>query len=154
MARVERSTRRSVERSYIGPPLYAAKVADAMRVGVITCSRETSLADVAKMMVGYDVHSVVVSEAGDDRGAWGIVTSLDLARAADELDSLTAGDVASTELITIASNQPLEAAAELMAEHRVTHLVVLQPDTPQPVGVISARGVAAAVAYGGSGAEG
>jgi CBS domain-containing protein len=152
MAHVEPSTRRSAERTYLGPPLYAAKVADAMRVGVITCRRETTLADIAKMMVGYDVHSVVVSEVGGDRGLWGIVTSLDLARAADELGSLTAGDVASTELITIASNQPLDAAAELMAKHGVTHLVVVQPETTQPVGVISARGVAAAVAYGRSGA--
>jgi CBS domain-containing protein len=152
MAQVEPSRRRSVERSYIGPPLYAAKVADAMRVGVITCGRETSLADVAKMMVGYDVHSVVVSEVGGGRGLWGIVTSLDLAGAAEELDSLTAGDVASTELITIASNQPLDVAAELMTKHAVAHLVVVQPDTTQPVGMISARGLAAAVAHGRSGA--
>jgi CBS domain-containing protein len=125
-----------------------------MRVGVITCRRETTLADVAKMMVGYDVHAVVVSEVGGDRGLWGIVTSLDLARAAGELGSLTAGDVASTELTTIASNQPLEAAAELMAEHGVTHLVVVQPETNQPVGVISARGLAASLAGGRSGSSG
>jgi CBS domain-containing protein len=85
---------------------------------------------------------------------WGIVTSLDLARAAGELGSLTAGDVASTELTTIASNQPLEAAAELMAEHGVTHLVVVQPETNQPVGVISARGLAASLAGGRSGSSG
>ena len=144
------STGRSVSGSYVGPPLGDAKVGDAMRVGVITCRRETTLADVARMMVGYDVHSVVVSEVQGDRSPWGIVTSLDLARAADELGSLTAGDVASTELLTIASDQPLEAAAELMSEHRVTHLVVVQPDTNQPVGVISARGLAAAVAHGRS----
>jgi CBS domain-containing protein len=148
------STPRSVPRRYVGPPLEAAKVGDAMRVGVITCRRETTLADVAKMMVGYDVHAVVVSEVGGDRGLWGIVTSLDLARAAGELGSLTAGDVASTELTTIASNQPLEAAAELMAEHGVTHLVVVQPETNQPVGVISARGLAASLAGGRSGSSG
>jgi CBS domain-containing protein len=147
------SAQRSIERTYSGPPLGDAKVGDAMRVGVITCRRETTLADVAKMMVGYDVHSVVVSEVRGDRSPWGIVTSLDLARAADELGSLTAGDVASTELITIASDQPLEAAAELMAEHGVTHLVVVQPETSQPVGVISARGLAAALAHGRSDAS-
>jgi len=37
-----------------------------------------------------------------------------------------------------------------MANHGVTHLIVLQPDSDDPVGVISARGVAAAIAYGHS----
>ena len=70
-----------VERSYIGPAFEDAKVHDAMRVGVITCRPETKLADVARMMEGYDVHSVVVSDLGGESGAWGIVTSLDLTRA-------------------------------------------------------------------------
>jgi CBS domain-containing protein len=37
-----------------------------------------------------------------------------------------------------------------MAEHGVTHLIVVQPDTGQPAGMISARTIAAALAYGGS----
>jgi CBS domain-containing protein len=136
--------------SYIGPAFEQAKVRDAMRVGVITCRPQTKLADVAQMMVGYDVHSVVVAGVGDANELWGIVTSLDLARAPDQLDSLTAGDVATTELVTVRSNEPLERAAELMAEHGVTHLIAVQPDTDQPAGVISARGIAAALAYGRS----
>jgi CBS domain-containing protein len=139
-----------VQRSYVGPPFKDAKVRDAMRVGVITCRPETKLADVARMMVGYDVHSVVVSDVKGKGGLWGIVTSLDLARAADELDALSAGELASTDLITIRSDESLERAAELMAEHGVTHLIALQPDADQPAGVISARGIAAAVAYGRS----
>lgn len=139
-----------MERSYVGPAFADAKVRDAMRVGVISCRPETKLADVARMMVGYEVHSVVVSDMQGHGGLWGIVSSLDLARAADELDSLTAQDVASTELVTIPSNESLERAAELMAEHGVTHLVAVQPDANQPAGMISARGIAAALAYGRS----
>jgi CBS domain-containing protein len=45
-------TVRQMERSYVGPALDDAKVHDAMRVGVITCRPETSLNDVARMMVG------------------------------------------------------------------------------------------------------
>jgi CBS domain-containing protein len=143
-------TVRRVERSYVGPAFQDAKVYDAMRVGVITCPPETRLADVARMMVGYDVHSIVVSDVPGQGGMWGIVTSLDLARTPDELSSLTAGDVASTDLVTIPSNESLEQATKLMSEHRVTHLIALQPDTDQPAGVISARGIAAALAYGRS----
>lgn len=139
-----------MEHGYIGPAFDDAKVRDAMRVGVITCRPETKLADVARMMVGYDVHSVVVSGAGGAGEPWGIVTSLDLARAPDELDSVTAGEVASTDLVTVASNEPLGRAAELMSEHGVTHLIAVQPDTNQPAGMVSARGIVAALAYGRS----
>jgi CBS domain-containing protein len=143
-------TVRQMERSYVGPALDDAKVHDAMRVGVITCRPETSLNDVARMMVGYDVHSVVVSDIDPERGLWGIVTSLDLARAADDLSAVTAREAATTNLVTVRSNEPLQRAAEVMAEHGVTHLIVLQPDSDDPVGVVSARGVASALAYGRS----
>jgi CBS domain-containing protein len=139
-----------MEHSYIGPRFDDAKVRDAMRVGVITCRPETKLADVARMMVGYDVHSVVVSEVGGGGEPWGIVTSLDLARTPEQLESVTAGEVASTDLVTVPSNESLARAAELMSEHGVTHLVAVQPDTNQPAGMVSARGIAAALAYGRS----
>jgi CBS domain-containing protein len=140
-----------VQRTYVGPAFADATVHDAMRVGVVSCRPETKLADVARMMDGYGIHSVVVSDVGDERRMWGIVTSIDLARVADELGSLTARDVASTELITIPSDEPLKRAAELMAEHSVTHLVAVQPDTEQPAGMISARGIAAALAQASPG---
>jgi CBS domain-containing protein len=137
-----------MERSYVGPAFADAKVRDAMRVGVVTCRPETTLADVARMMIGYDIHSVVVSDVQGEAGMWGIVTSLDLARRPDELGSLTAGEVASTDLVTVDSSESLARAAELMAEHRVTHLIAVQPGTGRPAGMISARGLAAALAYG------
>jgi CBS domain-containing protein len=137
-----------VERTYIGPTFADAKVHDAMRIGVITCRPQTRLADVARMMLGYDVHSVVVADVGADAGPWGIVTTLDLARAADDLEVLNAGDVASDELVTIASDEPLAHAAELMAEHGVSHLVAVDPETRRPTGMISARSLAAALAQG------
>lgn len=144
------STVRKMEHGYVGPAFEDAKVHDAMRVGVITCRPDTSLSDVARMMVGYDVHSVVVADVDPQRGLWGIVTSLDLARVADDLASVTARDVATTDLATVRSNEPLRDAAEVMAERGITHLIVLQPDSDDPVGVISARGLAGALAYGRS----
>jgi CBS domain-containing protein len=142
------STVHKMERGYVGPAFEEAKVHDAMRVGVISCRPETKLTDVARMMVGYDVHSVVVADVDPDRGLWGIVTSLDLARAADDLGSLTARELATTNLVTVRSDESLQRAAELMADNGVTHLIVLQPDSDDPVGVVSARAIAGAVAYG------
>jgi predicted transcriptional regulator len=137
-----------MERSYVGPAFADATVHDAMRVGVITCRPQTSLTDVARMMSGYEVHSVIVEDRQGGRGMVGIITSLDLARVADRLESLTAQDIAADELITVSSGEPLRRAAELLAEHKVSHLVATQPDTGEPAGVISARGIAAAIAYG------
>lgn len=37
-----------------------------------------------------------------------------------------------------------------MAEHGISHLIVVQPDTDRPAGMISARDLAVAVAYGRS----
>lgn len=139
-----------MERSYIGPAFKDAKVHDAMRVGVVTCRPETKLANVARMMVGYDIHSVVVADVQGEDGMWGIVTSLDLARRPEELGSLTAGEVASTDPVTIPSSDSLRRAAEVMAEHGITHLIAVQPETGRPAGMISARGLAAALAQGRS----
>jgi CBS domain-containing protein len=138
-----------MDRNYFGPAFKDAKVHDVMRVGVVTCRPETKLDDVARMMVGYDVHSIVVAEVGEAT-PWGIVTSLDLAGAPDQLDSLTAGEVASTDLVTIKSDESLEQAAKLMAEHGISHLVAVQPDVDRPAGMISSRDLAAAIAYGRS----
>jgi CBS domain-containing protein len=44
----------------------------------------------------------------------------------------------------------LERAAQLMAEHDVTHLVVVQPHSGQPVGIVSALDVAGALAWAGT----
>jgi CBS domain-containing protein len=138
----------TAERSYVGPAFEDAKVYDAMNLGVVTCRRETGLDDVARMMSGYDMHAIVVSDVADHGRAWGIVTSLDLARAGDDIRRLTAGDVAVTDVLTVDSNVPLTQAARTMAEHRVSHLVVVGPGTDHPVGMISASGVTAAIGYG------
>ena len=61
-----------MERSYFGPAFKDAQVHHVMRVGVVTCRPQTKLSDVARMMVGYDVHSIVVAEVGEAQ-PWGIV---------------------------------------------------------------------------------
>lgn len=115
---------------------------DAMRLGVVTCRPETTLADASRMMVGYGIHSVVVSDPADGARSWGIVSALDVARAcADGTLDATAGEVATRDVLTIPSDASLRDAADLMARHGVSHLVAVQPETDQPVGVVSALGL-------------
>jgi CBS domain-containing protein len=134
---------------YVGPSFEDAKVYDVMRVGVVTCRTQTSLRDVARIMVGYQIHSVVVDDADASMHPWGIISDLDLASTpGSRIDELTAGDVAKSELVTVNANESLERAAELMSEHRVSHLMAVQPETGRPVGVISALGLATVIAAG------
>jgi CBS domain-containing protein len=75
------------------------------------------------------------------------LSDTDLARAlADgEFDTLTAGDVASVEMVTVSPDATLGEAARLMREHATAHLVVTGRGTGAPVGVLSTLDLAAAV---------
>ena len=136
---------------YVGPAFEDARVHDAMRVGVVTCRPETSMRDVARIIVGYQIHSLLVGDLGSGERPWGIVTDLDVATASgSDMSEVTAGDVASTDLVSVPANESLAGAAKLMAERQCTHLLAVQPDTGQPVGVISALGLASVIATGRS----
>ena len=123
-----------------------ARVHDAMRHGVMTCQAETPLPVVARMMAEHRIHSVVVTDLdGVSERPWAIVSDVDVLRSApDDPAARTAGDVAGTELLTVDPAETLERAAQMMAEHEVTHLVVVSGD--RPVGVLSSLDVAAAIA--------
>ena len=132
--------------------LTALSVADVMHPGVLTCPPTTPLRQVARMLASYNVHCVVVFESADDREVdeplWGIVTDLDLVHAASsgDLDDRTAGGSATTPVVLVSGRDSLDRAVELMKERSTSHLLVVEPDTMQPVGVLSALDVAAALA--------
>jgi CBS domain-containing protein len=126
-------------------PLRRLEVADIMHRGVLTCSREAPLTDVAELMAGHRVHCVVVADE-EAAALWGIVSDLDLVAAGlvRELDAQTAGGSAASPVLTVAPDETVERAAQLMTEHAAAHLVVV--DRSQPVGVLSTLDVAAALA--------
>jgi len=138
--------------SYLMPSFENARVEDAMRVGIFTCPPETSLKDVARMMASYHVHSVVVTDMdgeGESERPWGIVSDLDLVRAGgpDAADR-TAGSTANTSIITVATDERLEQAAQLMSKNDTTHLIVVQPGSGKPIGVLSTLDIAGVLAWG------
>lgn len=123
-------------------------VGDAMHRGVVTCDVGTPLSKVAQMMVGHRIHCVVV-DSGEEQGQapWGVVSDLDLAAAfANEQVEGEAGEIAATPAVTVGVREPLRRAAQLMTEHGVTHLVVVDPRSPRPAGVISTLDLARVVA--------
>ncbi|MGH3018008.1 MAG: CBS domain-containing protein [Gaiellaceae bacterium] len=136
-----------------------ATVAEAMHPGVITCPHGASLRTVARMMAAYRVHCVVVFDEraeADGRSFWGVVSDLDLAAGLGEnnLDECNAGQIAGSPVVTVPSDETLDRAAQLMTEHGSAHLVVVEPGTGLPVGVLSTLDLARFVAdWDGAGAR-
>jgi CBS domain-containing protein len=112
-----------------GPPagawLTELPVADVMHHRVVTCLPETPLRAVL----------------------WGVVSDRDVvaAVATGEIDGATAGSTAATEAVTITSDESLGRAAQLLGEHEIAHLIVVDRETNRPLGVLSTLDIAAAI---------
>jgi CBS domain-containing protein len=121
-------------------------VGAVMHPGVITCSLDTPLREVAETMAAKRVHCVVARDGGGS--LWGVVSDLDLVAVASarDIDVRTAGDMAATPVVLVAADDTVEHAAQLMTENALSHLVVVEPEEERPVGVLSTLDVARAVA--------
>ena len=125
------------------PLVSGISVRDAMHHGIVTCPPTASLREVAELLSEHRVHCAVV--AGDPvRTMWGIISDLDLVRGLGSPVSLVAGNLAALDVVTVAPQDELRHAAQLMAEHDVAHLIVVEDGTP--VGVLSTLDVARAAA--------
>ena len=134
-------------------PFETATVADAMSPGVISCPPETPLRIVARMMATFNVHSIFVFEHRDeddeDAQLWGIVSDLDLVAAGRlDVDARTAGASAVTPIVAVRTDAPLAHAADMMAQHGIAHLAVVEPDSGRPIGVLSTLDIARSIAVG------
>jgi CBS domain-containing protein len=131
------------------PALEHALVEDVMHSGIVSCPPQTDLLTVARTMASRHIHAVVVSgiepTAHGEQLSWGLLTSLDLVAAAGS--GADAGEVCSTEVVTLEAGEPLERAAQLMLEHQLTHLLVLSTEA-LPIGIISTLDVAGCLAWG------
>jgi CBS domain-containing protein len=114
-----------------------------MHPGVLTCSPDDRLQAVAAIMATHRVHAVVITSANGDRPL-GVVSDLDVVAAVAGRSECTARQAGATEPLTVSADAPLETAAQLMNEHAVAHLVVLDADGGYPLGVLSSLDVAAA----------
>jgi CBS domain-containing protein len=138
----------------IAPAFEHATVANSMRAGIISCHADTSLTGIAEMMASYHVHAVVVEGVqsqlkGASGGEWGIVSDLDVARAAARGEmQATAGALAGSAAVFIGPAESLKRAAELMSERGVSHLIVSMSPSSRPIGIISTLDLAVVLAWG------
>ncbi|HEX8975460.1 MAG TPA: CBS domain-containing protein [Solirubrobacteraceae bacterium] len=141
--------------SYLMPSLEHAKVSDAMHPGILSCPADATLTEVARMMVTHHVHCLAVMNiARDESGeslVWGIISDLDLMRAGTRGEGEPrAAALAAQPIISVKPSMPLRDAAELMLSREVTHLIVVEPASERPIGILSPLDVAGALAWGES----
>ena len=127
------------------PPLEQLQVAQVMHPGLITCALETPLRKVAQLMATYHIHAIVAFGGDEDAAElWGVVSDLDLTRAAvaGDFQERTAGGIAVTPVVTVSKDESVASAIRLMVEHETTHLIVVERDSERPIGVLSTFDVA------------
>lgn len=131
------------------------RVRDIMASPAVSVRRDSSLAEIVRLLLEADFHAVPVTDADDH--PVGIITQGDLVRRADmplrlgllgEADdgvvgdfyeraaAMTAEDVMTSPVRTVREDQPVSDAIELMREHSLKRLPVVDEDD-RLVGVIS-----------------
>lgn len=118
-------------------------VGDIMHRGVITCSRETPVQDVAQQMTQQDVSALVVVD-GDGNLA-GLISRTDLVNARlyeqywKHWRGLTAGHIMVTDVVSVHTNDTVQHASRLMMERKIHRVVVVEDAETgkKPIGVLS-----------------
>lgn len=152
LMKVERKRRKAVEQQRA--VLEAERVADptaamlasgrqpTTAAGIMTkvkgiLAADTTVTTAMHVMRETAIGSIIVQMANDD---WGILTRRDIVKkiiGANKSPALVnAGEIASTPLITVGRDDSLSTVAQLLMEHNIRRVVVLD-DNGQPEGVVS-----------------
>jgi len=120
-----------------------------MRHGILSCSADASLRDAARTMSLHHVHTIMVSDPADG-SLCGILSDSALLGALLDPDGgqRPLREVAGRDLNTISSGEPLAAAAEMMRDRGIAHLVVRDAQSGRPTGMLSTLDVAGILAWG------
>ena len=101
-------------------------VRDLMSVGVATCSPDTLIVDIARLLVEKDLEAVVVLDPVEGH-ALGMVSQDDLVRAytRGEAQSLRAEDIMRDKVPQVPPDIPLTVAAQIMQDQGVRALFIM-----------------------------
>jgi CBS domain-containing protein len=112
------------------------RVREAMTSNVVTVEPSASIVEAAKRMIQNEKGPLPVVEG---ERAVAMVTDRDvIARVVAEgrdPNQLTVSDIATTELVTIGPDQDVQEARQLMAQHELDRVLVVEDD--RLVGIIS-----------------
>ncbi len=125
-------------------------VADVMSHGLVACRQGATVRQVARVMTERHVRAVVVVAA--DGSPLGVVTGTDLLDAVGaDANSVTVAELMRVPIM-IDPTATLREAADLMLEHEVHRLVVVDASEPEsvPLGVVATTDIVAEMAQPGS----
>ncbi|GAB2758349.1 CBS domain-containing protein [Streptomyces bullii] len=114
----------------------AQHVRDIMTSDPVTVEPQTSVAQVARIMRDEDLGAVLVTDGDELRG---LVTDRDLVVRSlcegGDPEQTTVAGACSDDLVTVTPDEDLDHAVELMREHSVRRIPVV--DHGHPVGIVS-----------------
>ena len=133
--------------------LQNATVGVAMHPGVMACDPDASLRDVAAMLTTHRVHCIAVMGVSRERGGesltWRIISDADVIAAGLHGGDQAARTLGGQPINSVEPAMPLSEAAEIMLRDRTSHLVVIDPETQHPVGILSTLDVVGTLARSG-----
>lgn len=116
--------------------LAGVTVGDVMGAGFVTCFPGDDLATVASKLATDGVHVAVLTPL--NHGAPRIVTDVDIIRAAlSGTGRELAADINRDPAVSLVADAPVTDAIAEMAEKRTRRLVVVDPGTGVPIGLVS-----------------
>jgi predicted transcriptional regulator len=123
-----------------------SSVEDYMNARMITRDSKASVLELAKVMVEWSVSSVAITDEENNKKVVGILTERDIVKSIAKgvpPDSITAGSLMSSSILSIRKDQPIEEAALLMIRNKVRHLLVEDPSSHNGViGIITTTDLA------------
>ena len=125
-------------------PDYLQKTAvrEIMHRGVIPCTPDTPLKEVARIMNATGVHALFVVD--EQEAVLGVISHTDMLRTfGRDLYGLKAQDIMTTEVVSISPEAYVAEAVRLMLESRVHRLLVAveREGRKMPLGIISTTDV-------------
>ncbi len=109
-----------------------------MHSGVISCDVDASVADVVRILSDTDIHALVVT--GDSGAVVGLISHMDIIpHFAADLTQLTAAQIMTSKVISVAPEASVLEAIAVMVSKRIHRLVVTQLEDGElmPVGILS-----------------
>jgi CBS domain-containing protein len=122
------------------------KAKDIMSKGLITCTKETPIKNIAQLMIDCGCGSIPVVDSKQTMIPIGIVTDRDIvcravAKGETPLQA-TAHDVMSSPIFTIALHSEITECCKLMADNQIRRLLVID-DQGRCCGIIAQADIAA-----------
>ena len=123
-----------------------SSVQDYMNARMVMRDSKASVLELAKVMVDWNVSSIAIADEEQNNKVIGILTERDIVKSISKgasPDSITAGSLMSSPILSIRKDQPIEEAALIMIRNKVRHLLVEDPDARNVViGIISTTDLA------------